>query len=375
MDALEPLNQFLTSRPLGLERWRLRDRLDRREWWGQLSRRRRRAGLRTRRFVGRAWRGFQGFESRVDGGQMPCEHALDGLAQVLQQVPAVGDLHGLGGALRRRLGVGRRTVPADHLDLRMGLEPHRDGVCLAVGEEIDDVTTFQVHDDGAVTLPLAPRPIIDAHDPRWPSKLLLEPLDPPQQGIRAGGDRRACGEAGTGLTAQGWSDVGLGLPKPIGGPSPRCGEPWEALREDAAWAVWLWTNETTDGESEPHAPAETGQIVELAGVPAVDPAAVVTAKRARRRGGGGCQVDGEVLDVKIGTDEAAPFGSTQKLKRKQHEAPELWFEASWDGEVILLLRPRVIKSAGDPVFGMVSSTINGTVTVVQPAQVTQCRCT
>ena len=97
---------------------------------------------------------------------MPCEHALDGLAQVLQQVPAVGDLHGLGGTLRRRLGVGRRTVPADDLDPGMLLEPRRDSVPLAVGEQVDDVTALQVHDDGAVTLSLAPRPVIDPHDPR-----------------------------------------------------------------------------------------------------------------------------------------------------------------------------------------------------------------
>jgi hypothetical protein len=37
-------------------------------------------------------------------------------------------------------------------------------------------------------------------------------------------------------------------------------------------------------------------------------------------------VDGEVLDIKTGTDEAAPFGSAQQLERKQHEAPGMWFE-------------------------------------------------
>ena len=52
------------------------------------------------------------------------------------------------------------------------------------------------------------------------------------------------------------------------------------------------------GRWKQHAPAETGQIVEPAGVPAVDPGDVGTAKGARRRGGGGHQVDGEVLDVR-----------------------------------------------------------------------------
>ena len=73
----------------------------------------------------------------------------------------------------------------------------------------------------------------------------------------------------------------------------------------------LWANEAADGELEPHAPAETGQVVEPAGVPAVHAACVVAAKWAGRRGGGGRQVDGEVLDIKTGTDEAAPFGGAQ----------------------------------------------------------------
>jgi hypothetical protein len=37
-------------------------------------------------------------------------------------------------------------------------------------------------------------------------------------------------------------------------------------------------------------------------------------------------MDGELLDIERGTDEATPFGSTQQFKRKQHEAPETWFE-------------------------------------------------
>ena len=52
--------------------------------------------------------------------------------------------------------------------------------------------------------------------------------DSPEQCIGAGGYRHACGEASTGLTAQRRADVRLGPPEPVGGPSPRCGEPREA---------------------------------------------------------------------------------------------------------------------------------------------------
>jgi hypothetical protein len=63
-------------------------------------------------------------------------------------------------------------------------------------------------------------------------------------------------------------------------------------------------------------------------------------------------VDGEAIDVETGADEAAPFGSAQQLERKQHEAPGMWFEMGSGGEEILLLRPHVIESAGEPVTGI-----------------------
>jgi hypothetical protein len=59
-------------------------------------------------------------------------------------------------------------------------------------------------------------------------------------------------------------------------------------------------------------------------------------------------MDGEVLKIKTGVDEAAPFGSAQQIERKQHAAPRIAFETGSDREGIPLLRPRVIKSAGDP---------------------------
>jgi hypothetical protein len=65
------------------------------------------------------------------------------------------------------------------------------------------------------------------------------------------------------------SDVGLCLAEPVGRPCPWRSEPREALGEDAAGAVELWANEAADGDLEPHGPAETGQVIEPAGVPAV----------------------------------------------------------------------------------------------------------
>jgi hypothetical protein len=80
MDEVEPLDQFLASRPFGLESWRLRDRL---VWYsrrGKLAGRYRQTGLSARRLVGWTRRGLQVFEGRVDDRRMPYEHVLDSFA-------------------------------------------------------------------------------------------------------------------------------------------------------------------------------------------------------------------------------------------------------------------------------------------------------
>ena len=65
---------------------------------------------------------------------MALKQTFDGLAHVLQQVPSIGDLLGLGCGFGGRLRVGRRTIAADQLDAGMSLEPRPDGRGVAVGK-------------------------------------------------------------------------------------------------------------------------------------------------------------------------------------------------------------------------------------------------
>jgi hypothetical protein len=95
---------------------------------------------------------------------MALEEALDGLAHVLQEVPSIGDLLGLGRGFSGGLGVGRRTVAADQLDTGMSFEPRPDGRGVAVGQEIDDIVRLEVDDDRAVALSFAPGPVVDADE-------------------------------------------------------------------------------------------------------------------------------------------------------------------------------------------------------------------
>ena len=88
--------------------------------------------------------------------------ALDGLAEVLQQMEAIGDLLCLRGALPCGLRIEASTVAGDDLHIRVILEPTGRGRCRPIRQHLHHLTTLQVHDDRAVVMALPPRPVINA---------------------------------------------------------------------------------------------------------------------------------------------------------------------------------------------------------------------
>lgn len=93
---------------------------------------------------------------------------LDALAQVLQQVEAIGDLSRLRGTLSSALGVEPAAVAADDLDLGTLAEPSRGAVGGAIRQQVDDFTPLQVDDQRSVATALDPAPVIDpCHSQEW----------------------------------------------------------------------------------------------------------------------------------------------------------------------------------------------------------------
>ena len=90
------------------------------------------------------------------------ELSLNGLAEVLQQMKAIGDLPRLRRALTRSLRIEASAVAADHLHFRMLLEPVGRGRRRTIPQQVHYLTALQVHDDRAVVGALPPRPIINA---------------------------------------------------------------------------------------------------------------------------------------------------------------------------------------------------------------------
>ena len=93
---------------------------------------------------------------------------LNGLAHVLHNMKPVGDLPRLRRTLLRALGERTAAIAADDLDTRMLLEPICCHAGSALRKKIDNLPLFQIHDDGPVSRALAPCPIVDAHDSRFP---------------------------------------------------------------------------------------------------------------------------------------------------------------------------------------------------------------
>ena len=54
---------------------------------------------------------------------MGVEHLVKGFGEVLQEVKAIGDLDGLGGALSGFVRIGSRPISGDHADAGMRLSP------------------------------------------------------------------------------------------------------------------------------------------------------------------------------------------------------------------------------------------------------------
>lgn len=93
---------------------------------------------------------------------VPIEYLHQRLRAVAEQMPAIRDLDRPGGAATHAIGVGTGAVTSHDLDAGMPLQPVGHGGGLAVGQQVDDLASFQIAQDRAVALTAPPGPIVDA---------------------------------------------------------------------------------------------------------------------------------------------------------------------------------------------------------------------
>ena len=120
-------------------------------------------GGRRRRRGGQCHRGQAHLAER---GVVSCQQALEHVAQVGEQVPAVGHLHGVRRALPRSIGIGPAPIAADDLGTRVRLQPRCQARGRPIGEQVDRAVPLQVDQDRAVCAPFLQAPVVHAQDAR-----------------------------------------------------------------------------------------------------------------------------------------------------------------------------------------------------------------
>jgi hypothetical protein len=290
--------------------------------------------------------GIGRFEGLRDDRQMPLQEVFDGLADVLHQMPSIGDLLGLGRGFGGSLGIGRVTVAADQLDARMRLQPCLDVHRVAVGQEVDHVARLEVNNDGAVALSFTPGPVVNPHDSRCVWRSCLCSFDATQQRIGTGWYNESLGQSATGLTPEGraYGEVSPGQSRRRSGIS--CREVMKRLDEDSTRAPVVGAEESADGDPKPDPMAEDGLLGEASRIATVDPPTLLPTRGTGGMRGRRDDSEGQSIAVEIVLDQAGARRSWDKSKQD--------FRVTKDGAEraveIIYLCSLIIKSAEDPLL-------------------------
>jgi hypothetical protein len=151
--------------------------------------------------------GLRGFF--FEAGAVRYHRILGVPGQVVPQVPAVGDLDRVRGAVPGTLGVVAGPVPADHLRARMRLQPGLQGAGFPVRQQLDRLARSDVHQDSPVDLAASEREVTGPEDlRRGADPRLGQGGDQAQQRgpVRRGAQRG--GQPGPGPARQRESDLG-----------------------------------------------------------------------------------------------------------------------------------------------------------------------
>jgi hypothetical protein len=142
-------------------------------------------------------------------------------ACVLHQVPAIGDLGGVGERLRGSFTVSAAAVPSDDGNLLMLFKPSRGGRRFAVGEQRHRPTPFEIADNRSVAVIAAPRPIINADDVEPVAGHPGPSAHHAKERVLAHGQHQPLGKAGGRPSAECQTEMMDDMIEPCSSPRPR----------------------------------------------------------------------------------------------------------------------------------------------------------
>jgi len=133
---------------------------------------------------------------------MPREQPLHGIAQVAKQMPAIRNLNRLGRASARALREVASAVAANDANRGMRLQPGCEGLSFGIGQHIDGLVAFQIHDQGTIGAPFTHRPVIYANDLWFGQRCEGQSTLQSQQGRRTDGHAELLAQARARLGAE-----------------------------------------------------------------------------------------------------------------------------------------------------------------------------
>lgn len=219
----------------------------------------------------------------ADRGYAPLDHRQEGRVGILQQVPAIGDLNGFWQGLRDGAAIDAVAVADDHFDLRMGTQPGFDRGRRAIRQQIDHPASFQIADQRAVALALAPGPVVDANYPRFRHAVTLVISKAAQERILADGQRKPPPERLRWTSAQCQREeadksLQAGYSPPMGAGQAGI----QSLGKDRAAALARAAAKSSDLHHQVNVKAMRRQIGEAAAITAVNPSGSYSTLGARR---------------------------------------------------------------------------------------------
>jgi hypothetical protein len=94
------------------------------------------------------------------------KEAFQRIAQVAEEMKAIGNLGSLRGSPRSTIGIATTPVARNRFNRWMRPEPRGDRIWRPVWEQVDRLMSLQVHTQRTVIPPFLPRPLVEADDAR-----------------------------------------------------------------------------------------------------------------------------------------------------------------------------------------------------------------
>ncbi|MBB4172157.1 MULTISPECIES: hypothetical protein [unclassified Rhizobium] len=108
----------------------------------------------------------RGDAAKMDSFAITTDRQTKSLTQIREKMPSIRDLSGIRGASSRPFCINASTVAGDDFYAGMSGKPFGYDISISFGKQIKNAVAFQIADNRAVTLTLAPGPIVDTNDPR-----------------------------------------------------------------------------------------------------------------------------------------------------------------------------------------------------------------